>query len=660
MNAGSDSAVELKQRGFLSRCCSTDRGRIITAVVTSLLTGFGLTFVAQLIAKQVITLALQWITVHPFAALANTVLIALIVLVLGWLVRSIFASTLIASIAVMAAATVNYFKILITSTPFFLSDIGLIGKATDIAKLNSSSLSVTPAIAKAIAGVVIWLVIVFIVSRKTRLKHKKSLVSALAALVVLAVIFGIKPVTNTLIFKPIGMTLDYGLSQMRVYENAAVPLGLWREAERIVYAGPQAEEGITDEMLAKGQALIDGVEPGGSDVKPNIIFVVSESFSDVTKLPGVEYAEDPLADFHSAQEQGVSGAFYTRSLGYGTCNIELEMLTGINTRFLSYDEQLCYQSYDLFSPFKALPRTFAENGYYTAFMHTFNDSIYNRELTFTQLGFEDIFFSSDFAKIDDDAASAHNYWEYMNERISGDFYSDDYMAELFIKLFEKKSPESPVFLYGLTMENHTPYPADKYDSYEYPFSSALPEDAVGCLNAYTQGCANASKSLGKLIDYFSGVDEPTIIIFLGDHRAGLSLGSSRSLYTELGMCSSTSSLNWTPEETALLYSTDYVIWANVESLLPGEPGSTRDTSAAFMGADTLRLAGIELDPLWRMVAAIGESCIAYEWEYAVDLDGNAYSTLPSSIDPDKFSTMSWFTRQAIYGKDDVAFYRLRN
>lgn len=59
-------------------------------------------------------------------------------------------------------------------------------------------------------------------------------------------------------------------------------------------------------------------------------------------------------------------------------------------------------------------------------------------------------------------------------------------------------------------------------------------------------------------------------------------------------------------------------------------------------------------------AAIGESCIAYEWEYAVDLDGNAYSTLPDSIDPDKFSTMSWFTRQALYGKDDVAFYRLRN
>lgn len=107
MNADSDSAAELKQRGFLSRCCSTDCGRIITAVITSLLTGFGLTFVAQLIAKQIITLALQWITVHPFAALANTVLIALIVLVLGWLMRSMFASTFIASIAVMAATALG-------------------------------------------------------------------------------------------------------------------------------------------------------------------------------------------------------------------------------------------------------------------------------------------------------------------------------------------------------------------------------------------------------------------------------------------------------------------------------------------------------------------------------------------------------------------------
>lgn len=83
-----------------------------------------------------------------------------------------------------------------------------------------------------------------------------------------------------------------------------------------------------------------------------------------------------------------------------------------------------------------------------------------------------------------------------------------------------------------------------------------------------------------------------------------------------------------------------VIWASVESLLTDEHCSTKDTSYAFMGVATLGLAGIKLDPLWRMVASIENRCTAYEWEYAVDNDRNAYRKLPDLIVPDKFGTMS--------------------
>lgn len=93
-----------------------------------------------------------------------------------------------------------------------------------------------------------------------------------------------------------------------------------------------------------------------------------------------------------------------------------------------------------------------------------------------------------------------------------------------------------------------------------------------------------------------------------------------------------------------------VIRANDESLLPDEHSSTKDTSSAFMGVDTL----------WRIVASTENRCTAYEWEHAVDNDGNAYGKLPDLIVPDKFSTMSWFTRQSIYGKDDIAFYKLHD
>ena len=62
--------------------------------------------------------------------------------------------------------------------------------------------------------------------------------------------------------------------------------------------------------------------------------MLSESFFDVTELPGVEFERRPGGGLpRRLQEQGVSGTFYTHTLGYGTSNIEMEVFTGINSRF---------------------------------------------------------------------------------------------------------------------------------------------------------------------------------------------------------------------------------------------------------------------------------------------------------------------------------------
>ena len=50
------------------------------------------------------------------------------------------------------------------------------------------------------------------------------------------------------------------------------------------------------------------------------------------------------------------------------------------------------------------------------------------------------------------------------------------------ELFDQKAGEGPVFLWAVTMENHTPYTADKFSSYDFPFESDLGDEAVGVLN----------------------------------------------------------------------------------------------------------------------------------------------------------------------------------
>lgn len=121
--------------------------------------------------------------------------------------------------------------------------------------------------------------------------------------------------------------------------RCGVLLGLWRS---VVLGGeeliPEPDE--EELMLMNAQSWIEELPDTEKDEQPNVIFVLGESFFDVTELPGVSYAEDPVADFHRICSEGVSGKFYTHTLGYGTENIELEIMTGINTRFFSWDDMI--------------------------------------------------------------------------------------------------------------------------------------------------------------------------------------------------------------------------------------------------------------------------------------------------------------------------------
>ena len=160
-----------------------------------------------------------------------------------------------------------------------------------------------------------------------------------------------------------------------------------------------------------------------------------------------------MADFHAVQEQGVSGTFYTHTLGYGTSNIEMEVFTGINSRFFGSDENIYQWDAARLLETPPVPQIFRDAGYYTAYIHTFNDGIYEREGLYSQLGFDEIFFSDDFAAIDPEAAAAPDYWGYMSGKIAGEFYSDDYMADLVVDLYERETADAPVFIWAITMEN---------------------------------------------------------------------------------------------------------------------------------------------------------------------------------------------------------------
>ena len=619
--------------------------------------GWVLTAVSELITTQSFADAAALLFGFTPRAVATAAFLGLIICTLGFLCRSIFAGGLIVTLSVAGLSFANYYKMLITSTPLYVQDIRLVTQVGGIMELNEASMKFSGESAAAVVIMLLVLVGLFFVSRRFRPRLREGLISGLVSAILFASLFCVPASVESWFYGPVGSGQAAAQDTQIVHNSrCGVLLGLWRS---VVLGGeeliPEPDE--EELMLMNAQSWIEELPDTEKDEQPNVIFVLGESFFDVTELPGVSYAEDPVADFHRICSEGVSGKFYTHTLGYGTENIELEIMTGINTRFFSWDDMIYGWEQEKLLTYPSLPQLFSDAGYYTAYLHTFNDGIYNRTALYTALGFQDMYFSGDFAAIDPEAAAAPDYWGYMYGKIAGEFYSDDYLADVTAELFDQKAGEGPVFLWAVTMENHTPYTADKFSSYDFPFESDLGDEAVGVLNAVTQGVADCSEALGKLVDHLAAQDEPVIVVFFGDHRPGTPLESGATVYSELGMCPEDVA-DWELEDYAELYSTDYVIWSNDPSLLPAEPGSRMNTSSTLLGVEALQMAGMDLDEYWSMCAVVDTVSDGWTWNFFVPQDGEPCFSPYVGLDEkgmDIIKAMRVFMNSTFYGSDGPDF-----
>ena len=620
--------------------------------------GWVLTAVSELITTQSFADAAALLFGYTPRAVATAAFLGLVICTLGFLCRSIFAGGLIVTLSVAGLSFANYYKMLITSTPLYVQDIRLVTQVGGIMELNEASMKFSGESAAAVVIMLLVLVGLFFASRRFRPRLREGLISGLVSAILFASLFCVPASVESWFYGPAGSGQAAAQDRQIVHNSrCGVLLGLWRS---VVLGGEEELIPEPDEeelMLMNAQSWIEELPDTEKDEQPNVIFVLGESFFDVTELPGVSYAEDPVADFHRICSEGVSGKFYTHTLGYGTENIELEIMTGINTRFFSWDDMIYGWEQEKLLTYPSLPQLFSDAGYYTAYLHTFNDGIYNRTALYTALGFQDMYFSGDFAAIDPEAAAAPDYWGYMYGKIAGEFYSDDYLADVTAELFDQKAGEGPVFLWAVTMENHTPYTADKFSSYDFPFESDLGDEAVGVLNAVTQGVADCSEALGKLVDHLAAQDEPVIVVFFGDHRPGTPLESGATVYSELGMCPEDVA-DWELEDYAELYSTDYVIWSNDPSLLPAEPGSRMNTSSTLLGVEALQMAGMDLDEYWSMCAVVDTVSDGWTWNFFVPQDGEPCFSPFAGLDEeglDIIQAMRVFMNSTFYGTDGPDF-----
>lgn len=293
--------------------------------------------------------------------------------------------------------------------------------------------------------------------------------------------------------------------------------------------------------------------------QPNIIYVMNESFWDVSRLEGITYDRELTPNLQALSLEGAYGRCYTPSFGGGTCDVEFEALTGFSLEHLPAGSKP-YQQYatkDMFS----LPQYLKEKGYSTVAIHGYYRKFWSRNTAYPNLGIDTFVAAEDFTQPDKRRG----------------FISDAAMTQRIIEEYENRTDNGPVFIHAVTMQNHTTYDASRYPADEIvqitDYPAGMSDTTISQLQDFATGVHEADSALGTLIEYFQNVEEPTIIVFWGDHYNPLGKGYELFEMTNYIEKGDTSSPN--------LRQTDLLMWSNY------------DTSAVSLGT----IAAYQISPV---------------------------------------------------------------
>ncbi|OUQ79942.1 LTA synthase family protein [Flavonifractor sp. An10] len=557
-------------------------------------------YLCQLVTLQDGAAAWAWMGSHIQAAGYIYLVLLLAQLLLATLTDSLLCAQLLTTLPCLLLAIASHLKQAVNGIPLLVSDLAMAGQAGQVAGFLRPGMSLGAGTWGAIVGMVLLCLAAFAWSHPARPMPWARRLSALAVLAVLLAWALLSPASAAL------LAGEEGESQAMRNDRLGLLAGLYSAARESTMAEPDAysEDGMNRILL---RLRADAEETGEPEEKPHVILLVSESFFDPTRLPGVEFDADPIPNFHALAEEFPTGAFLSNTYAGGTGNVEMELFIGIPSAFLGAGESLTsIQDPTAYSRVPSLARVFGDAGYETLFVHSYGDILYDRDMNIPRMGFDRLVYQDDFT---------------VDKTYAGGYVSDDTLADELIARFEARG-EEPVFLYGLSMENHQPYFAGKFDT-PAPVSATaegLTEEEQGVLDALLHGLWDADASLGKLVDYFSRVEEPVILVFVGDHLPGLSLDAGGTLYTSLGCSSTADTSRWEPEELKRMHTTNILVWNNygAELALPAE------TSCTLLGTQLLGWAGVPRPLYFQWVADAGEQMLLYRERLFVAADGSPH------------------------------------
>ena len=406
-------------------------------------------------------------------------------------------------IIIFLIGIINLIKINIMNEPLYLSDIVFIRRIGRLFNLVTGNLSLKVVVKLiVIAGIYGGiLALLYFLSKKyeVTINNKKIRISIIIIDIVILIALFFPTLTLKNIYLKVFFQNDkfldfagYGTNN-HYYAMYGCTQGTYGVFLNSIKSVPKD---YNEDSLEKELKAIDNLNDENFLGNPNIIVVLSESFFDVDKISEVKFDKEITTNFDIIKESQYCVNTISPSYGGMSENAAFELLTGGNMSFFpkGYIPITWLYNKKESNEITSIVNLLKQNGYNSK--TTFVEDYYHSEKSYKKMGFDE-------------------YVE-LNSIDKNIDYNDEYITNKIIE--DLKNSNGKMFNVYSTFENHLPYNEEKYDNYDVNIiNSSLSEEDSKTIRAYAQGIYNSDKQLGRLNEFVQSFEEPTIVVFLGDH-----------------------------------------------------------------------------------------------------------------------------------------------
>ena len=497
-----------------------------------------------------------------FVFVLNVILVALLYLMLLMLFNRFWTASIVILAVGIIVAAIEHFKVEIRYEAILPADLGFLGSNTgNMLTFIPAGAHVTILVALGAFAVLLALILVLrhFDGRKGRMIRTDNLslnlTSRLILLLLPILVFALYCIhvstTDSLANKFSRALGDMPSMWDSVYDaqrNGPLVAFTRQLNPKIMDKPSNYSEETMKKVAARYQKEAETINASRTNnlTDSTVVYVLSESFSDPSRVPGLKTNKDSMPNIRKIKAGTTSGLMLSSGYGGGTANLEYMGLSGLS---MANFESSLSSPYQQLVPSQHWTPTINQLwgapvnslGY-----HPYESSMYSRATNYKKFGFSHFY-----------TLTGPDVIKYQGKIDESPYVSDKSSYDSALEGI--KSGKTNKFIQIITMQNHMPY-HEWYENNDYTAESTtgtpLGDDEQQSIETYQKGVEITDQATQEFLNELDALDKPVTVVFYGDHLPGIYSSASEDGNNSLA-----------------LHLTDYFIWSNKASSSQGNKAS---------------------------------------------------------------------------------------